>query len=96
MTAIRAIRGAIIQYIFLDLLSPGWSALIGENYEWVLPVIANKKFGVSYLYQPPFTQQLGVYADQGVKVPIDEIISWLKAKYSFWEISWGWFEIILK
>ncbi len=74
---------------FLDDLSPGWSAIIHENYEWVLPVIANKKFGVSYLYQPPFTQQLGLYAKPGVEVPIDEIISWLKAKYSFWEISWN-------
>ena len=74
---------------FLDYLSPGWSALIDEKYEWVLPVIANKKLGFSYLFQPPFTQQLGLYAKPDVKIPIDEIIIWLKENYSFWEMNWN-------
>ena len=77
------------QSFFLDNISPGWSGLIGENYDWVFPIISNKKFGFSYLYQPPFTQQLGIYAKQGIEVPFKEIFSWLKAHYSFWEISWN-------
>ena len=77
------------QSFFLNHISPGWSGLVGENYDWVLPVVSRKKFGFSYLYQPPFTQQLGVYAKKGVVVPYQEIIQWLKANFSFWEISWN-------
>lgn len=81
--------GLMYSYSFyLDHLSPGWSGLIGENYDWVFPVISNRKIGISYLFQPPFTQQLGVVSKKGVVVPYHEIIEWLKAKFSFWEVCW--------
>jgi hypothetical protein len=45
----------------LDLMSPGWSSLVLNDYELVMPLTWRKKFGVRYLYQPPFLQQLGIY-----------------------------------
>ncbi len=78
-----------LQAFYLNAISPKWCALAGENYDWILPIISNKKFGIPYLYQPPFTQQLGIYAKPGVEVPFNEIISRLKANYRFWEINWN-------
>lgn len=75
---------------YLDNICPHWSALAGENYEWLLPITHKTKFGIAYLYQPPFTQQLGVFSKAGVLVPYQEIIEWLKVHYKFWEVNWNY------
>lgn len=75
---------------YLDNLCPGWNALTGENYDWVFPITHKTKFGISYLYQPPFTQQLGVFAKRGIIIPFHEIIQWLKQHFKFWEINWNY------
>lgn len=75
---------------YLDIICPGWNALSGANYDWVLPVTHKKKWGISYLYQPPFTQQCGVFAKKGVLVPYQQIIKWLQQHYKFWEVSWNY------
>ncbi|MEO6814633.1 MAG: GNAT family N-acetyltransferase [Ginsengibacter sp.] len=46
---------------YLDVMSENWDALIMDDYEAVMPLTWNKKFGISYLRQPPFTQQLGIF-----------------------------------
>jgi len=75
---------------YLDNISPKWSALTGANYEWVLPLTCRKKFGIAYLYQPPFTQQLGVFAKPGVEVPYTTIINYLQQHYRFIECNWNY------
>lgn len=47
---------------YLDTVSPGWHALIADDYRAVFPLTARKKYGIHYLAQPPFTQQLGVFS----------------------------------
>lgn len=49
---------------FLDIVSPNWEALVTENYEYVMPLPIKRKYGVSYLVQPPHTQQLGIFSSQ--------------------------------
>ena len=44
---------------YLDIVSPGWEALVDEDYQSVMPLPVKSKFGVRYLAQPIFTQQLG-------------------------------------
>ncbi|HLO81859.1 MAG TPA: hypothetical protein VK166_12915 [Chitinophagaceae bacterium] len=70
---------------FLDLLSPNWSALVLNHYEAVMPLTSRKKYGISYLYQPPFLQQLGVFgkADENT---VGQFITAAKTKYRFAEI----------
>jgi hypothetical protein len=46
---------------YLDIVSPGWDALVMDDYDFVMPLTWKKKFGIRYLYQPLFTQQLGVF-----------------------------------
>lgn len=75
---------------YLDNICTGWKAITGENYEWVLPITHKTKFGISYLYQPPFTQQLGVFAKPDIIVPFEEILQWLKQHFKFWEINWNY------
>jgi hypothetical protein len=72
---------------YLDNMAAGWNALIGEDYGWVFPLTSKKKYGVTYLYQPPFCQQLGVFTKPSVEVPFTKIFEWLKNNFSFWEIN---------
>lgn len=47
---------------YLDIVSPQWDALILDDYSAIMPLTWKKKYGVRYLHQPFFTQQLGVFA----------------------------------
>jgi len=46
---------------YLDAMAGKWDALVLNNYEAVMPLTLRKKWGITYLYQPAFTQQLGVF-----------------------------------
>lgn len=74
---------------YLDSMAEGWNALVGGNYDWLLPLTNKRKYGISYLYQPSFTQQLGIFAKRGVNVPYKEIISRLQQLYCFCEVNWN-------
>lgn len=50
---------------YLDRVSPGWNALVLGDYEAVMPLTVKQKFGLKYLIQPPFCQQLGVFYSSG-------------------------------
>ncbi|MEI6577581.1 MAG: hypothetical protein WCO63_15510 [Bacteroidota bacterium] len=59
----HAINGNIYAYSwYLDIVSPDWSALVMGDYEHVFPLSWRKKYGIFYLYQPFFTQQLGLFS----------------------------------
>ena len=47
---------------YLDRMAKTWSALIMNDYEFVMPLTWNRKYGISYLYQPPFAAQLGLFS----------------------------------
>jgi len=49
------------QSFYLNATCPQWDALIIGDYESVFPLTYNTKLGITYLYQPSFTPQLGVY-----------------------------------
>lgn len=48
---------------YLDAMSENWDALVMNDYEAVMPLTWNKKFGICYLRQPVFTQQLGIFGN---------------------------------
>jgi len=48
---------------FLDNVCEDWLGLVVGNYKVVMPIVLGKKYGITYNYQPFFTQQLGVYSD---------------------------------
>lgn len=51
---------------YLDAVSPQWEALVAGDYEYVMPLPVKRKYGVKYLIQPRWTQQLGVFSVQSV------------------------------
>ena len=72
---------------YLDIVHPGWEALVEDDYQAVMPLTEGKKFGVNYLFQPYFVQQLGVFS----KAPMtpEKTKTFLQAipkKYRFAEI----------
>lgn len=75
---------------YLDNTCKSWKGLIGENYDWVFPICDNKKYAISYLYQPPFSQQFGAFAKPGVTVPYKQIINLLQKHYNFWEMNFNY------
>ena len=49
---------------YLDAVAENWDALIWNDYEFIMPLVWLRKFGVACLYQPNYCQQLGVFGKQ--------------------------------
>ncbi|MBW6480060.1 MAG: hypothetical protein K0B37_11570 [Bacteroidales bacterium] len=81
----NCLNGIIYPYSFyLDQVAPGWDALISGDYEAVMPLPHRKKAGISYVYQPFFVQQLGVFSPQPVnKEMVNEFIMSIPGKFRF-------------
>ena len=47
-------------YMYLNTLAENWAAIVVNNYEVLFPFCYKIKFGIRYLYMPPFVQQLGI------------------------------------
>lgn len=47
---------------YLDAVTENWDALVLNDYEAVMPLPIAKKFGIPYVYQPDFCQQLGIFS----------------------------------
>jgi len=58
----QSYNGLIYAYSFyLDSMAKNWDALVLNDYEYVMPLTWNKKYGIKYLYQPFLTAQLGIF-----------------------------------
>lgn len=61
---------------WLDVVSPGWEALVKDDYAAVMPLPVKRRFGLRYLVQPRFCQQLGVFGQQDVEEFLHEMPYW--------------------
>ena len=72
---------------YLDIVHPDWEALIEDDYQSVMPLTSGKKFGVNYLFQPYFAQQLGMFSKQPLSPEKTEaFLKAIPSKYRFAEI----------
>jgi len=56
-------NGIIYAYAwYLDIVHENWEALVEDDYIRVMPLPASKKMGISYIMQPFFMQQLGIFS----------------------------------
>ena len=70
----RAHNSLIYAYCFyLDAMATYWDALVLDDYAAVMPLTWNKKFGINYLYQPPFMQQLGIFGSAPLKQEVQQL-----------------------
>ena len=84
----QAPNGLIYGYSFyLDCMARQWDALVLGDYEAVMPLTWNKKYGFYYLYQPAFTASLGVFGNNLTKEIIDDFLSMIPSKFKLVEIS---------
>ena len=56
------------QSFYLNATCPQWDALVIGDYESVFPLTYKTKFGFTYLPQPPFTSQLGVFGKVDLEI----------------------------
>lgn len=85
----NSFNGFIYAYSwYLDIVCPGWEALVENDYERVMPLTCRKKSGIHYLYQPVFTQQLGVFSRNILNESVvEEFIQSIPEKYKLIEIN---------
>jgi hypothetical protein len=73
---------------YLDIVSPFWDALVLDDYEAVFPLTWRVKWGVNYLYQPFFTQQLGLFSKKETDPSLlQEFLAEIPSKFKLIEIN---------
>lgn len=73
---------------YLDCVCPGWDALIDDDYRCVFPLTHYRKWGVSYLAQPYFAQQLGLFSpDELTGRQMTDFIKAIPGRFRFIEIQ---------
>src|SRR5437016_1166548 len=81
-------NGLIYGYSFyLDHMAKHWDGLVFNNYEGIMPLTWNKKFGIYYLYQPAFAASLGVFGKNLNEEIKKEFIQCIPQKFRLIEIS---------
>jgi hypothetical protein len=89
----RCIAGSLNRRIYgfswyLDIVCPGWEALVDDDYRTVFALTWNRKYGISYLYQPYFAQQLGPFSIDPLQPEmVSDILHAIPATFRFAEIS---------
>ena len=52
---------------YLDIVAESWDVLILGNYEMVMPLTHRKKYGIAYIFLPPWVQQLGIFSAKVIR-----------------------------
>lgn len=64
---------------YLDVVSPGWHALVKEDYSVLFPVTVKNRFFIDYVVQPKFSAQLGMLG--GTDTDWEWISTWIQKYY---------------
>ena len=79
-------NGLIYAYSwYLDAMSKNWDALIMNDYEAVMPITWNKKYGIYYLYQPFFAAHLGVFGNNLSPEIVQSFLKSIPARFKYWD-----------
>jgi len=83
----NAANSLIYGYTFyLDTMGKHWDALVLGDYEAVMPLTYNKKYGICYLYQPPFMASLGVFGKNITASLLESFLNAVPKKFQYWDI----------
>ncbi len=84
----KAENGLIYAYSFyLDTMAKHWDALVLNDYEAVMPLTWNSKYGINYLYQPFITAQLGVFGNTITEEMVGKFAQAIPTSFRLIEIS---------
>ena len=83
----EADNGLIYGYSFyLDHMAERWDGLVLNDYEAVMPMTWNKKYGFYYLYQPFLCAQLGIFGKNINPEMSKAFLKTIPAKFKYWDI----------
>ena len=72
---------------YLDIVCDDWDVLITENYQVVMPLPKRKKYGINYIYLPPWCQQLGLFSKDDITASlIDQFIAHIPKKFKMIDV----------
>jgi len=85
----KSYNGMVYGYSwYLDVVCKEWDALVEDDYYRVFPLTKRKKAGIDYLFQPLFTQQLGVFSQGKLTEEItNHFLEAIPEKYRLIEIN---------
>jgi hypothetical protein len=73
---------------YLNIMHPEWEALVEDNYKRVMPLTVSKKYGLNYMMQPYFIQQLGIFSKSKLfPKKTEEFISAIPKKIKYVDIN---------
>jgi hypothetical protein len=68
-------------------MARNWDGLVLNEYDAVMPLTWNSKWGIKYLYQPPLTPQLGIFSASNLTMEwVSAFIETIPKEYKFSEI----------
>ena len=78
-----SVNGRVYAYSwYLDIVTDQWDALILDNYQAVFPLPFRRKCGIDYVYQPVFTQQLGLFSQAPLSPSLlEEFLAQIPARF---------------
>lgn len=72
---------------YLDLVSPGWDALVLDDFRAVMPLTWTKKMGFRLLLQPILAQQLGIFSRDSLdSALLEEFLENIAARFRYIDI----------
>jgi hypothetical protein len=72
---------------YLNHMCSHWDALILDDYKALMPLPWRKKIGISYLYQPFLTAQLGLIGDDIDAALLEKFLMSIPATFKYWDIT---------
>ena len=81
----ESVNGVVYAYSwYLGIVSPNWSALIGDDYDYIFPLPEFKRVGVDVLLQPVLNQQLGLISRKHINGEVlNEFIHIIQQEYGY-------------
>lgn len=85
----NAFNGNIYAYSwYLDVVSPNWGALATNDYGYLFPLTIKRKYGINYIVQPLYCQQLGLFSSNHISADIvDLFIDKIPAKFKYVDLN---------
>jgi hypothetical protein len=81
---------------YLDALCSRWVAVVVGDYEFVMPLPIGRKWGLLYVYQPLFCQQLGVFYRRHSDAMIELLLNTALKKFVFVNLNVNYDNAITK
>lgn len=72
---------------YLDIVSPDWEALVYGDYEAVMPLTVKRRYGLRYIIQPNFAQQLGCFYKKGFSNVFNDFLNKIPELYKYCNIQ---------